>query len=198
MPRWRIRRFGPSLDLLDARVALSGIAYTPADLAAYAKAYELKAGQPGFTPEYDFQNNGVITKQDAEPILRSLASVTPFSEARVQLALAMGEQVTGHHTTNSGGVTHDPSVTIVGKTTPNSIIFTDGSTAPGIVPSTGNFQFTGMALTSNDQGYFEYPLTLPKPSRGGALVAIDFLIRTPFGQQVVRAFPIRLVPPVKI
>jgi hypothetical protein len=167
--------------------------FTPADLQAYAAAYETFVGQPNFTPEFDFNGTGFIGQNDATPILRGLASITPRVPLRLTLALAPGEQVSGHHPSNSGGVTRLETVTVVGKTTPNSIIFTDGPTTTSTLPL-GNFKFHGIAVVSDSQGNFEYPLTLTAPSRGGSETGTAFMVRTPFGQQTIRSFPIRLLP----
>jgi len=208
----RLRR-RPGVEFLDARIVLSTVLppppthlipgqypsadahrpFTPSDLQAYAAAYETYAGEPNFTPQYDFNGTGFIGQNDATPILRGLAAITPREPLRLKLALAPGEQVSGHHPANSGGVTRDGVVTIIGKTTPNSIIFTDSLTSKaGQVLI--NFKFQGGAVVSDSQGNFEDQVGLGKVNRGGSLTSAAYLIRTPFGQQLVRAFPIRRLP----
>ena len=86
----------------------------------------------------------------------------------------------GHHPADSGGVTRDGTVTVVGKTTPNSIVFIDGPTTSTRTQSTGNFKFEGGALATDSQGFFYYTVTLAKVSRGGSILGANFLIRTPF------------------
>ena len=164
--------------------------FTQADLQAYAAAYQSSRGSPRFTPQYDFHGTGFIGQNNATPIVRGLATITPYSPLRLTLALAPGEQVVGHHPANNGGVTRLGMVTIIGKTTPNSIIFTDGPTTLSTLP-TGNFKFQGIAVTSDSQGLFKYSLELNRLSRGGSSTNTAFLIRTPFGQQMIRAFPVR-------
>jgi hypothetical protein len=112
---------------------------------------------------------------------------------KLSLALAPGEQVSGHHPSNNGGVTTQGTVTVIGKTTPNSIIFTDGPTTNSTLP-TNNFKFQGIAVVSNSEGVFEYTAKLNKDSIGGSETNTAFLIRTPFGQQLIRSFPIRRLP----
>ncbi len=209
-PRLRLR---PGVELLDARIVLSTTLLTPpthitpgqfpsanphrpfttADLQAYAAAYETYQGSPGFTPQYDFNGTGFIGQNDATPILRGLAAITPKVPLRLTLALAPGEQVTGHHPSNNGGVTRLATVTVIGKTTPNSIIFTDGPTTNTTLP-TNNFKFQGIAVTSNAQGIFKYTTALNPNSTGGSETNTTFMVRTPFGQQTIRAFPIRRLP----
>jgi hypothetical protein len=165
-------------------------AFTPADLQAYAESYLSVSGDPDFTPQYDFNGSGFVGQNDATPILRSLAAITPRQPLKLLLDLAPGEQVQGHHPADSGGVTRDATVTVVGKTVPNSIIFVDGPTSSTHQQSTGNFKFEGGALTSNAQGIFDYTVNLARPSTGGSILGVNFLIRTPFNQQLIRSFPI--------
>lgn len=166
--------------------------FTQADLQAYAAAYLSVSGDPDFTPQYDFNGTGFIGQPDATPILRGLASITPDIPLTLSLKLAPGEQVSGHHPSNNGGVTRDSTVTVIGKTTPNSIVFLDSplTTSSHSASATGNFKFEGGALTTNSQGYFYYTISLTKLSHGGSLTATNYLVRTPFGQQLIRAFPI--------
>ncbi len=212
-------RFRPGVESLDARVVLSASVpvaaaataavgpplhpipgsypsanpnrpFTPADLQEYAKVYLSFAGAPDFTPQYDFNGTGFIGQNDATPILRGLASITPREPLKLSLRLAPGEQVRGHHPANSGGVTRLATVTVIGKTTPNSIVFIDGPTTATHSEATGNFKFLGGALATDSRGYFYYNIELAALSHGGSLSAPGFLIRTPFNQQLTRAFPI--------
>jgi hypothetical protein len=82
---------------------------------------------------------------------------------------------------------------LIGKTTPNSIVFTDGPTTTSTLPL-GNFKFHGIAVATDSQGNFSYTAKLAELSRGGSLTNTTFLIRTPFDQQTIRAFPIRRLP----
>ena len=216
-------RLRPGVELLDARVVMSATVpasptesaalfvapthlipgqfpganpnrpFTPADLQAYAAAYESTIGSPGFTPQFDFNGTGFIGQNDATPILRGLAAITPRGPLKLTLALAPGEQVKGHHPSNSGGVTRLETVTVIGKTTPNSIIFTDGPTTNSTLPI-NNFKFQGIAVASDSEGNFEFTTKLNELSRGGSETNTAFLVRTPFGQQTIRAFPIRRLP----
>ena len=203
-------RFRPGVEQFDARVVMSAAAvappthliphqypgadahrpFTPADLRAYATVYQSFLGAPDFTPQYDFNGTGFIGQNDATPILRGLAGITPRIPLQLQLRLAPGEQVSGHHPSDNGGVTRSGTVTVVGKTTPNSIVFLDGpGTSPHAGP-TGNFQFRGGAIATDGQGNFRYTLALAAESHSGSLTGTAYLIRTPFGQQLIRSFPI--------
>jgi len=164
--------------------------FTPVDLQTYAKVYLSFQGASDFTPQYDFNGTGFIGQPDATPILRGLAGITPRIPLKLGLALAPGEQVLGHHPSDNGGVTRLGTVTVIGKTTPNSIVFIDGPTTASHSESTGNFKFQGGALATDSQGYFFFTITLAADSQGGSLTAPAFLIRTPFNQQLIRSFPI--------
>ncbi len=203
MHRPRVR---PGVESLDQRLVMSvshptvsapipatavARAFTPADLQSFADAYLSVRGDSNFNPTFDFNGNGKIGQGDALPLLRALAPITPRVPPRLDIALAPGQQVVGHHPANSGGVTRLAIVTVVGKTTPNAIIFLDGPTAHTKGnQSTGNFKYEGGALASDSQGYFSYPVTLGTLSHSGSLTGTAFLAKDPFGRHMVRAFPI--------
>ncbi len=165
-------------------------AFIPADLQAYAAVYLSFRGASDFAPQYDFNGTGFIGQNDATAILRGLAGITPRVPLRLGLALAPGQQVSGHHPADNGGVTRLGTVTVIGKTTPNSIVFIDGPTTATHSESTGNFKFQGGALATDARGFFSYTIKLSPDSHSGSLTAPAFLIRTPFNQQLIRSFPI--------
>ena len=169
-------------------------AFTPADLQAYSHAYLTFVGRPEFMPQYDFNGNGFIGQNDATPILRGLRSITPRKPLELTLSLAPGQAVKGSHPANNGPVTRLGTVTIIGKTTPNSIVFIDGKTDAKYPLSTGNFKFQGGAVAADEQGNFSLTYDLTPNSRGGSLTAPGFLVRTPYGQQLIRSYPIRRLP----
>jgi hypothetical protein len=203
-PRFRLC---PGVEGLDARILLAAThlvpgeypsadarrTFTTADLQTYAAAYETTIGEPGFTPQYDFNGTGFIGQNDATPILRGLTSITPRKPLTVTLRLETGEQVTGSIPANSGGTTTRGTVTVIGKTTPNSIIFTDGPSTNSTLPL-NNYKFQGIAVLSNSQGEFKYTEKLNAEGSGGSLTTTTILIRTPFGQQLIHSFPIRRLP----
>ena len=175
-------------------IANKARAFTPADLQAYSQAYLTFIGRPEFTPQYDFNGTGFIGQNDATPILRGLRSITPRKPLELTLTLAPGQAVKGSHPANNGPVTRFGTVTILGHTTPNSIVFVDGKTDAKYPLSTGNFKFQGGAVAADEHGNFSLSYDLPPNSRGGSLTAPGFLIRTPYGQQLIRSFPIRRIP----
>ncbi len=194
----RGHRIKPGVDALEARLVLSATATAAAlslpaqivgdlnsdgtvntdDLRTFAAAYLSRRGDPRYNPAADTNGNGQIGHDDVRPILHALAPVTPREPLRVSLALGLGDQVVGHHPANSGGVTRRSVVTIVGRTTPNSIVFTDGPK--------GDYRFAGLALPVDSNGFFSYRLRLKD-----ALTQTEYLTLDPFGNQTIRAFPIR-------
>ena len=162
--------------------------FTPADLQAYARAYLSFATEPTYNAAYDFNGTGFIGQNDATPILRGLASITPKEPLTLSLRLASGEQLLTAHPSVSGAATHLGTVTVIGKTVPNSILFYDAF-ANSRLGASGNFKFEGGALVADTHGNFSYTLNLTPLSKN-SLTTLNLLIRTPFNTQTIRAFPI--------
>ena len=208
----------PALEGLDARIVCAGMApaaapspvqvsaplpelkpgtfpsadrfrpFTPADLQAYARAYLSFRGEANYDQAFDFNGTGFIGQNDATPILRGLASITPMVPLALKLRLAPGQQLLTAHPSVSGAATRLGTVTVVGQTTPNSVLFFD-SFADSRLGASGNFKFRGGALVSDANGRFTYTLPLTPLSKN-SLTTLNLLVRTPFNQQTIRAFPI--------
>ncbi len=163
-------------------------AFTPADLQDYSKAYLSFSTDKKYNPAYDFNGTGFIGQNDATPILRGLASITPRVPFKLNLALAPGQQIFTHHPSINGAATRLGMVTIEGRTTPNSIVFYD-ALVNNRFGFAGNLKYQGGAVLSDAQGRFQ--LTTPlTPLSKNSLTTQAFLIRTPFDQQITRIFPI--------
>ncbi len=162
--------------------------FNPADLQAYADAYLAFRVDPRYNAAYDFNGTGFIGQNDATPILRGLAGVTPKQPFVLTVGLAPGEAIRGHHPSVNGAATHLARVTVVGKTTPNSILFYDAF-ANSRLGASGNFKFEGGAIVSDAQGNFSYTLDLTPLSKN-SITTLNLLVRTPFGRQEIRVFPI--------
>ncbi len=80
---------------------------------------------------------------------------------------------------NSGGITRLLHVTVVGRTTPGSIIFADSGL--------GDYTFTGRALATDERGNFSIDFDLDPRDK---LKNTEYLVIDPYGQQTIRAFPI--------
>ncbi len=184
MARSRIK-FQAAVEALETIMVLTTAPGVVApSLQAFAAAYQSRVGQPRYNPALDFNHNGFIGQGDAVPILHSLIPITPRVPIKLNLALAAGQQVLGHHSANSGGVTRDTHVTVVGHTTPNSIVFVDRTESP----RANNYRFEGAAIPVDSNGTFTVDFTLVD-----ALTQTEYMVITPRGAKTIRAFPLRKV-----
>ena len=175
----------PVVESLDDRLVLNatGLGVVQPILREFAQAYLSRRGDSNYVAALDTNHNGFIGWNDAKPILKGLASVTPRGPLQVIIRLAQADQFPGHHPANSGGVTLKKLVTIVGRTTPNSIVITDTPTTPD--GRGGDYSFRGTVIPVDSQGYFTYQKNVRDQ-----LTQNQFLILDPFGHQTIRAFPI--------
>jgi hypothetical protein len=154
------------------------------DLRLFQHAYLSTPADALYNPSADANKNGFVGHGDARFLLRNLPPVTPKTPLSVDLALAPGQYASGTAYENSGGITHLTRVTVVGHTTPGSIVFSDSGL--------GDYTFTGAAVLADEDGNFAANFTLDPEDR---LKNTEFLVIDPYGQQTIRAFPILLIPP---
>jgi hypothetical protein len=154
--------------------------FTFADEEAFATAYLSFPGQPNYNPAVDLNHNGFVGQDDGKTIVTNLAN-PPSTKIplKLELHLAPDEQVPPPLSPNSGGETRLKNVTIIGRTTPFSLVFTDNAAA--------NYKFKGPVFVSNQDGVFAQNVRL-----NGSLTNFDFRVIAPNGHQVVRSFPILL------
>jgi hypothetical protein len=159
-----------------------------ADLQEFAPTYMSRVGSPNYNPAADFNHNGIVDLYDAKALLRNLAPISPRIPLAVELHLAPADQAHYSHSTISGGATFHRTVTIVGRTTPGSLIIEDNHTSrlPG---GTQAYKFTGPAHATDGRGFFSI-----KSVNTEGLNNNDFLIVDPFGRSVIRDFPIFWIP----
>lgn len=159
-----------------------------ADLQAFAPTYMSRAGSAAYNPAADFNRNGIINLYDVKAILRNLAPISPRISQTVQMSLTPDDQAHYSHPAISGGATFRKNVTIVGRTTPGSLIIEDNHTSrlPG---GTQAYKFTGPAHATDARGYFSVRTTNEEGLNNN-----DFLILDPFGHQLIRDFPILWIP----
>jgi hypothetical protein len=195
----------PDMDVLEARLALSG--FTPAnvigtsvgdingdgkvdlaDVQAFAGTYMSRKGNPNYNPAADFNHNGVINFYDAKALLHNVPPITPRLPLNVELHLAPQDQIHYSGPTVSGAATFHKVVTIVGRTTPGSLVIEDNHTSrlPG---GTQAYKFTGPAHAADARGFFSIVTTNTEGLNNN-----DFLILDPFGHQLIRDFPIFWIP----
>jgi hypothetical protein len=188
MTNRRTYRSRPGVDVLENRTALSGS--TPANVigSTIAHTYMSRIGDRNYNPAADFNHNGVINLYDAKALMHNVAPSSPSLPLNVVLHLAPQDQIHYSGPTISGAATFQKVVTIVGRTTPGSLVIEDNHTArlPGGIQA---YKFTGPAHAADAQGFFSIVTT-----NSEGLNNNDFLILDPFGHQLIRDFPIFWIP----
>jgi len=152
-----------------------------ADLQLFATAYGSHAGQPNYNPAADFNLNGAVNLYDAKALEHNMAPLTPDQPLQAVVNLQPSDQAQYPASKNSGGSTFKKDVTIVGHTTPGSVVIEDSKAQ--------DYTFTGAAVPTNAKGYF---FIQSKNSAG--VNQNDLLILDPFGHQLIRSYPIFWIP----
>ncbi len=151
------------------------------DLPLFAAAYGSKVGQPAYNAAADFNLNGTVNLDDAKALEHNMTPLTPDQPLTAVVNLQPTNQAQYPASKNSGGSTFKKDVTIVGHTTPGSLVIEDSSGQ--------DFTFTGAAVPTNAQGYF-----FIKSKNSSGVNQNDLLILDPFGKQLIRAYPIFWIP----
>lgn len=147
------------------------------DLALFPETFRTRAGDPNFNPNADANMNGQIGIFDGKALVRNLAPPGPPRPLDVVIHLAPEDNFQGKGPVNSGGVTLHKNVTVVGRTTPGSIVFTDSGL--------GDYTFAGKAIATDAQGFFSVQL-----ENKDGINQQQFLIIDPYGQHTIQDFPI--------
>jgi hypothetical protein len=150
-------------------------------LKAFTKAYLTTSHDALYNPAVDVNHNGFIGQGDGKLLLRELSPLTKEIPLKVDLILAPQDQVHGHVSSNSGGHTYHKSVTILGHTTPGSLVFSDSVL--------GDYSFTGPATYADQNGNFSFRVQMRE-----GLNNFDFLTVDAYGQQTIRDYPIFWIP----
>ena len=155
-----------------------------ADLQAFVASYMARQGDPNYNPAADFNHNGVINQSDARVLLTHMAPLTPNLPLTARLTLAPQDQIHYSGPTISGAATFQRFVTILGHTTPGSLVIEDNhiSRLPG---GTQAYKFTGPAHATDANGFFSITSTNLEGLNNN-----DFLILDPFGRRMIIDFPI--------
>jgi hypothetical protein len=164
------------------------IATTPSEqqatlsvLTAFTKAYLSTPGNPLYNPALDLNQNGFIGQGDGRALLYTLPPLSKQIPLRVSVTLPPDQGVFHNVSSNSGGHTYDKTITILGRTTPGALIFSDNSS--------GDYKFQGPATVANAQGNFSFKVTNTQGINNN-----DFLIVDAYGQQLIRDYPIFWIP----
>ena len=110
---------------------------------------------------------------NAKFIERNLQPLTPRIPLDVELTLAPEDQAHTSEFTVSGGKTNNKTVTILGKTTPNSLVFSDSGL--------GDYSFAGTFVPVDQTGRFSIQVTNTQ-----GINNYEFLVIDPYGQQTIR------------
>jgi hypothetical protein len=146
-------------------------------LRAFTQHYPSRAGNASYDPAFDLNHNGRIGQDDGKLLLRQLGPVGPPRPLNVTVSLAPADQARGPVPQNSGGVTHNRKVTVVGHTTPGALVFTGTGTI--------DVKLHGPAYVADQNGNFQIPLTMTDGINQFDVLAVDA-----FGHQRLRAYPI--------
>jgi hypothetical protein len=150
---------------------------TEADLQLFPSTYRTRIGEPNYNSNADANQNGYIGIGDARALVHNLSPTTPKRPLSLALALEPGDQAHYSAPHNSGGLTFKQVVTIVGRTTPGSIVLTDSGL--------GDYSFQGVAIATDAQGRFTHQVR-----NEAGINTYNFLVIDPFGQQTIRSFPV--------
>ena len=148
-----------------------------ADEQAFANAYVEEVHQPGYVASADYNQNGIVNLYDGLALERNMPIPPKPRKNLVAINLTPQDQIHYSGPTNSGGVTAKENVSIVGYTTPGSVVLVDSTL--------GNYRFDSEALATNASGFF----TVQAKNTQG-INTYDFKVLTPFGQQLIRSFPV--------
>ena len=152
-------------------------AVTIKDLTGFQKSYYTTNVDAFYNPAADANRNGAVGYKDAQVLVRNEAPLGPKTPVGFYVTLAPQDRLKGPTPMNSGGVTAVKNPTLIGRTTPGSIVLLDGSA--------GDYKFTGGALATDAQGRFSVTIQTT-----GGFTNVDFLVLTPYGQQKLFDYPI--------
>jgi hypothetical protein len=150
-------------------------------LKAFTVAYLTTSHDALYNPAVDVNHNGFIGQGDGKLLLRELNPLTKEIPLKVNLILAPQDQAHGHVSSNSGGHTFHKDVTILGHTTPGSLVFSDSGF--------GDYSFTGPATYSDQNGNFSFKFT-----NSDGINNFEVLVIDPYGQQTILDYPIFWIP----
>ncbi|WP_165224287.1 dockerin type I domain-containing protein [Aquisphaera insulae] len=160
----------------------------PSDLRAFAVAFPSRAGSPNFNPAADFNRDGVINAKDARVILRSMAPLTTRRPLNVSLALAPEDRPDFKTSQISGGATMHQDFTIIGHTTPGSLVIEDNHKSR-LSGGSSAYKFTGPAHAVDASGNFSI-----KARNTEGVNNNNFLVLDPFGGRLIIDFPVLWIP----
>ena len=151
------------------------------DLQGFASAYLSTPGDPNYNPAADFNQDGIVNLVDAKALMQNMAPVAADAPLQLVMNLLPADQVQYPAPKNSGGSTMKKNITIVGHTMPGSIVLEDNSS--------GYYKWDGGAIATDANGNFSVNET-----NTDGVNTFNFLIIDPYGQQVIRSYPVFWIP----
>jgi len=152
-----------------------------ADLRAFASAYESKPGDSNYNAAADFNLDGIVNHLDAKALMENMPPLTPEVPLQLVMNLLPADQAHYAAPKNSGGSTNLKDITILGHTVPGSIVLEDSSN--------GFYKWDGGAVATDANGDFSVQET-----NTTGVNTYNFLIIDPFGQQLIRSYPVFWIP----
>jgi len=152
-----------------------------ADVQAFAPAYLAVPGQPNYNPAADFNLDGIVNQVDAKALMKNMTPLTPKEPLQLVMNLLPADQAQYAAPKNSGGSTNLKDVTILGHTIPGSIVLEDSKN--------GYYKWDGGAVATDGNGNFSVQET-----NTSGVNTYNFLIIDPFGQQLIRSYPVFWIP----
>ena len=149
-----------------------------ADLKSFSTAYLTVNGDGFYIPAADANVNNFVGQNDGYGLVGNLTPMSKPRPLKVKISLAPGDEDKRSGLHVSGAVTSKQVVTIIGRTTPGSLVFADSGL--------GDYSFTGPVVYANSNGYF----TLTQKLGEDRLTNTEFKIVDPFGNRIIHAFPI--------
>lgn len=147
------------------------------DLDLFAPHYGSEIGEHGYLAAADFNHNGRIGQNDARFILRNMGPLSPKIPLQLDLRLAPGEQIRYDGTQISGAATLKKDITILGHTTPGSVVFQDRDLS--------NYTFGAKAIATDAKGNFTLHVENTKGLNNYLFMVVD-----PYNQQTIRMYPV--------
>jgi hypothetical protein len=152
-----------------------------ADLQPFAAAYMSTPGESNDNAAADFNHDGIVNQVDAKALMENMPSNVPNVPLQLVMNLLPADQAHYAAPRNSGGATFKKDITIEGHTMPGSIVLEDNSQ--------GHYKWDGGAVATDANGNFSVNET-----NTAGVNTYNFLIIDPYGQQLIRSYPVFWVP----
>lgn len=148
-----------------------------ADEQAFVNTYPARTNQSGYYAAADSNQNGIINQYDAMALERNMPPYRKPGGGWTLINLAPQDLIKHSQSINSGSATTKKNITIVGYTTPGSIVLADSTL--------GDYTFGSTALSTDARGFYS-----TKAINTSGVNIYNFKILDPYGHQYIRSFPV--------